>query len=171
MVQSMTDQVEAQVTIDIPQAEAWEKLRDLSLAANYVPGLVKVELSTPQSTGVGASRKVYQAGGRYIDETVEEWRDGEGFLLRLHHGDKPAAPFKRAWFRYDLATLDAAHTRFTASLIYELPWGGLGRVVNKLLLRRIMRKVIEDVALAMKLYYESGEPTTPDKLKQYKATH
>jgi hypothetical protein len=34
-----------------------------------------------------------------------------------------------------------------------------------------MRKVIEDVALAMKLYYESGEPTTPDKLKQYKATH
>ncbi len=32
-----------------------------------------------------------------------------------------------------------------------------------------MQGVISDVAIAMKLYYESGEPTTPEKLKQHKA--
>ena len=164
----MTDEVNATVVIDIPRQQAWEKLQDLSLAANYVPGLVKVELSTEQTTGVGASRRVYQSGGRYIEETVEEWHEGEGFLIRLHKGDKPAVPFKRAWFRYHLEDQDAMHTVFTATMIYELPWGGFGRFLNTVALKRIMKNVIGDVATAMKLYYESGEPTTPERLKQYK---
>lgn len=165
----MTDEVNATVVIDIPRQQAWNKLQDLTLAANYVPGLVKVELSTEQTTGVGASRRVYQSASRYIEETVEEWQEGEGFLIRLHKGDKPAVPFKRAWFRYHLQEQDAGHTAFTASLIYELPWGAFGRFLNAMALKRIMKNVIGDVATAMKLYYESGEPTTPEKLKQYKA--
>lgn len=166
----MTDQVDARVTIDMPLHEVWDMLRDLSLAAHYVPGLVKLEMSTAQHEGVGTSRRVYQSENRYIDETVEEWLDGEGFLLRLHHGDKPAMPFKQAWFRYHIEPKDSERTDFTASLIYELPLGLLGRLADKLLLRRIMRGVIRDVALAMKLYYESGEATTPEKLQHYKET-
>jgi hypothetical protein len=165
----MTDQVDASVTIDLPLHEVWARLRDLSLAANYVPGLVKVEMTTVQHEGVGTSRKVYQSASRYIDETVEEWLDGEGFLLRLHRGDKAAMPFKQAWFRYRIEPLDSERTCFTASLIYELPLGLLGKLADRLVLRRMMRGVIRDVALAMKLYYESGEATTPDKLKLYKA--
>jgi hypothetical protein len=167
----MTDEVNARATIDMPRQQAWEKLRDLTLAHNYVPGLVKVELTTEQKEGVGASRKVFQSETRYIEETVEEWNEGEGFLIRLHKGDKPAPPFKQAWFRYQLEDQGENQTLFTASMIYELPWGGFGRLLDKLLLGRIMRKVIGDVALAMKLYYESGEKTTPARLKQYKAAH
>ena len=40
----MTREVTAQVVIDLPRAEAWDKLRDLSLAHNYVPGIVKTEI-------------------------------------------------------------------------------------------------------------------------------
>jgi hypothetical protein len=167
----MTAEVSAKVIIDIPHQAAWNKLRDLTLAVNYVPGLVKVEMSGDQREGVGASRKVYQAASRYIEETVEQWHEGEGFLIRLHRGDKPAAPFKRAWFRYCIAEQDAHSTLFTASLIYELPWGLFGRLLDRLVLHRIMQNVIRDVALSMKLYYESGEATTPAKLKRYKAAN
>lgn len=167
----MVDEVQAEAVIDVPREQAWQNLRDLSLAHNYVPGLVKVELTTEQREGVGASRKVYQNETRYIEETVEEWNDGEGFLIRLHRGAKPAAPFKQAWFRYHLADESTTQTRFTASMIYELPWGGVGRVLNKLLMKRIIRGVLSDVAVAMKLYYETGEATTPEALKRYKAAH
>lgn len=166
----MTTEVKAQVIIDLPLQQAWEKLRDLSLAHNYVPGLVKVELTTEQREGVGASRKVYQSESRYIEETVEEWNEGEGFLIRLHKGDKPAPPFKQAWFRYHFEPQGADKTLFVASMKYEMPWGAFGRFLDGLLISRITKKVIGDVAISMKLYYESGEKTTPARLKQFKVT-
>jgi hypothetical protein len=42
----MTNEVTAEVIIELPRQDAWTTLRDLSLAANYVPGLARVEMST-----------------------------------------------------------------------------------------------------------------------------
>lgn len=165
----MPQEVTDKVIINMPRKEAWEMLRDLSLAHNYVPGVARVAMTTEHKEGVGASRKVFQGANKFIEETIEEWNEGEGFLLRLHKGDKPAPPFKQAWFRYQLEDQGTEQTHFSASLIYELPWGGFGHFLDKLMLNKIMRGTISDVAIAMKLYYESGEPATPDKLKEYKA--
>ena len=163
----MAQQVSSQVIINIPRAAAWEKLRDISLAHNYVPGIVKTEIVSEHTTGVGASRYVYRNRRSYIQETVEEWHDGTGFLIRLHKGDKPAPPFKSAWFRYELADHDTDSTRFTASMKYELPWGAFGSWLEKKL-QKLIAATIADVATAMKLYYETGEPTTAAALKRYK---
>ena len=57
------------VTFDMPRAQAWERLRDLTLAHRYVPGLTKTELHAGPREGVGASRRVYQGERRWLDET------------------------------------------------------------------------------------------------------
>ena len=88
----MAREVSEQIVIDLPRSEAWEKLRDISLAHNYVPGIAKTEIITEQTEGVGASRYVYRNPRSWIQETVEEWDEGSGFLIRLHKGDKPAPP-------------------------------------------------------------------------------
>jgi len=163
----MSQEVSAQILIDIPIAEAWAKLRDISLAHHYVPGIVKTVVVSPQRTGVGASRHVYRNATSYIQETVEEWQDGTGFLIRLHKGDKPAPPFKQAWFRYSLAAHGAAQTQLTVSLRYEMPWGRPGAWLGAKM-AKFVQATIADVALAMKLYYESGSPTTPATMKAYK---
>ncbi|GAB5451917.1 MAG: hypothetical protein Hals2KO_22450 [Halioglobus sp.] len=164
----MSEEVSAQAEINIPRAAAWEKLRDISLAHHYVPGLVNTEIVSEQREGVGASRYVYRTPRSYIQETVTEWNEGEGFLIRLHRGDRPAPPFKSAWFRYylaDGATPDT--TVFTASMGYELPGGGFGRWLGSRM-SGFVQKTIADVAMSMKLYYETGAATTPQALKQYK---
>lgn len=163
----MTTEVSAQVIIDLPRTAAWDKLRDITLAHNYVPGIVKTEVVSEQSEGVGASRYVYRNKTSYIQETVTQWNEGSGFLIRLHKGDKNAPPFKNAWFRYELADHDAEKTLFTASLGYEMPWGGLGAWLGKKM-EKFVQATVADVATAMKLYYESGEPTTAAALKAYK---
>lgn len=163
----MSQQVSSQLIIKLPRAAAWDKLRDISLAHNYVPGIVKTEIVSEQTEGVGASRYVYRNARSYIQETVEEWQEGSGFLIRLHKGDKPAPPFRTAWFRYELADNDADSTRFTASMEYELPWGPFGSWLEKKL-QKFIAATIADVATAMKLYYETNEPTTPATLKRYK---
>lgn len=164
----MTQEVTAEVLIDVPLAEAWEKLRDISLAHNYVPGIVETKIVSEQSEGLGASRYVYRNKKSYIQETVVEWQEGKGFLIHLHKGDKPAPPFRDAWFRYDLSENGSTQTRFTASLIYEMPWGRLGDWLGARM-ANFAQATIADVAIAMKLYYETGNPTTPAALKAYKA--
>ena len=164
----MPQEVTAQSLIDLPLAESWEKLRDISLAHNYVPGIVKTEIVSEHKEGVGASRYVYRTEKSYIQETVEEWQEGSGFLIRLHKGDKSAPPFKNAWFRYKLSDHGDGKTQFTASLTYEMPWGRLGAWLGARM-QNFVQATITDVALSMKLYYETGDPTTRETLKAYKA--
>ena len=164
----MTQEVSTQVIIDLPRAQAWQKLRDISLAHNYVPGIIKTEIVSSQREGVGASRYVYRNANSYIQETVEEWHEGEGFLIRLHRGDKPAPPFKQGWFRYQLDEQGPRQTLLTTSLKYELPWGAVGGWLEKRL-AAFIDKTVADVACSMKLFYETGEPTSKSALQAYKA--
>ena len=163
----MTREVSSSIVIDLPREQAWERLRDISTAHRYVPGIVDTRIVTDRSEGVGASRYVYRNQRSWIQETVEEWHPGEGFLIRLHRGDKPAPPFRASWFRYHFADAEPGATRFTATLIYELPWGALGAWLEKRM-EKVVQATIDDVATAMKLYYESGQPTTAAALKAYK---
>lgn len=163
----MTRKVSAQIVLDMPRERAWQKLRDISLAHNYVPGIVKTEIVSEPREGVGASRYVYRNARSYIQETVVEWDEGRGFLIRLHRGDKPAPPFRNAWFRYQLADEGADKTLFTASLEYELPWGAVGGWLEKRM-EKVVQATISDVATSMKLYYETGRPTTAAALKDFK---
>ena len=163
----MRQEVQAQTLIDLPRNEAWAKLRDISLAHNYVPGIVKTEIVSDQVEGIGASRYVYRNEKSYIQETVKEWQEGKGFLIHLHRGDKPAPPFKDAWFRYGLEDGGNGQTRLTTSLGYEMPWGRLGAWLGARM-AGFVQTTINDVALSMKLYYETGEPTTVAALKAYK---
>ena len=165
----MTRSVSAQVVIDLPRTAAWEKLRDISLAHHYVPGVVKTDIVSAEEEGVGASRYVYRNKISYIQETVVEWNEGQGFRIRLHKGDKPAPPFRNAWFRYALAEHGPQQSLLTVQLSYEMPWGGFGRWLGARM-AGFVRSTIADVALSMKLYYETGEPTTPAALKAHKTS-
>jgi hypothetical protein len=152
--------------MDMSRGKAWDILRDLSKAHYYVPGLVNTEITTEKTTGVGASRMVYQSETRGIDETVEEWNEGHGFLIRLHKGDKGApAPFSKGQFRYAIED-EGDGTQLTCSLIYTMRWGILGVVLDKLLLNFIMRRIIADVTLSMRFFYETGLTPTKRDLKE-----
>lgn len=158
----------SKVSIAIPKSQAWEKLQDLSLAHNYVPGIIKTEITTAQKTGVGASRKVYQSKSKALQETVVEWNEGEGFKIRLHKGDKDA-PFKNAYFQYQLAEGPNNTTELTAIMGYEPPLGKFGKALDNLFLNKVITKVINDVALSMKLFYETNQPTKKSDLKKLKS--
>lgn len=143
--------------IDLPHEQVWSKLRDLTLAPHYVPDLTGCQLHPGPERGLGASRRVFQKNGQWLDETVSEWHEGEGFLIRLHRGDKGApVPFREAWFRYAIASA-GERTAFTASLIYQPAGGVFGKLLDRLLLRRALNKVVTQIAVNLKAFYETGE--------------
>ncbi|MCG8317356.1 MAG: SRPBCC family protein [Pseudomonadales bacterium] len=154
-----------QVIIDIPVTEAWNKLQDLTLAHHYVPGIVRTELVTENKTGVGASRKVFRANDNSLQETVTEWHEGSGFKIRLHKGEKDA-PFKNAYFQYQIEPSGSNKTRFVATMGYTPPLGRLGKTLDSLLLNKVISGVIRDVAVSMKHFYETGIPTKKSDMKR-----
>lgn len=160
--------VTVQVELNMPRQQAWEKLRNLGLAHHYVPGIVDTRITSTHKEGVGASRNVYQKRGGYLQETVTEWIDGEGFTLRLHKGEQDA-PFKNAWFRYQLTDVGGGTakpaTRLTTTMGYTLPMGAVGALLDRLLLRKIIQDVIGKVALSLKHYYEHGTTATKAQLR------
>lgn len=155
----MTTEATYSIPLHMPLNEAWMKLRDLTQAPNYVPDLTGCELHPGPIDGIGASRRVFQKSGRWLDETVTSWQEGTGFVIRLHQGEKGApGPFRTAHFRYQL-TPKGDVTELTTSMSYDLRWGPLGRLLDKLLLKKALGKAVARIAKNQKKYYETGVPS------------
>ena len=146
----------------------WAKLSDLSVAHFYVPGLTGTKVTTENARGVGASRQVFSKRPP-MDETVIEWEEGAGMLLRLHYGEKDNwGPFTRVFYRYGMRA-DGDGTVLQNSMSFELKGGKLGHMLGSSLISKAFRKTLNEVTLAQKLYYETGEQVTPEILKAAKA--
>jgi hypothetical protein len=150
--------VAGSTVISMPVKQAWNKLRDLTLAHHYVPGIVDTEIITDRKTGIGASRRVYRDNNTYLIETVISWDEGHGFKIRLHddQGDAPF-PFASAWFTYRLSPEGTDRTRLDTSLEYEMRGGCLGHWIDHLALSDILRQRANDVPDNLRRFYESGD--------------
>ena len=158
----------ATVTLDLPLEETWSRLADYSVAHNYVPGLTRTEIVSAVVTGPGAHRRVY-TGDKFIEETIVDWREGQGFTMRLHRGVRPMPPFKSAEFDYQLSPRGADQTRVTLTLRVTLPWGIIGSVLGRALILPAMNKQLAAVAAGMKHFYETGAPATDEDRKRLAA--
>ena len=153
-------QVAVSVVAGLPVDRAWLLLSDFSLPHNYVPDIIRTEIVSAQTAGVGAHRRVYSDEDSYLEETVIEWREGEGFTIRLHEGDEPMMPFQRAEFSYAISAEDDDSTRIALAMLIEMPWGGFGATLADWVILPIMEDRLVQVAAGMKYFYESGEPAT-----------
>ena len=153
---------QAEVIVNLPRSEVWQRLRDLTIPHKYVPGLRDCRMSTTQKEGVGASRRVFTTSGMEMDETVVEWNEGNGFVIRLHDGDKPPPPiFSEASFHYILEDAPNGQTKFLPTMTYTLKFGVLGSLLDTLLINMIVRSNMKKVGLGLKQFYETGKPSNP----------
>ena len=135
------------VNLQMSPEEAWNKLKDLSLAPLYVPGVKSMEFVTRKKEGKGAARIVYPQN---LKEEVITWKPGREVLLRLSKkGSESFFPFKKAVFRYSLE--ETGTTFMKLSLEYEPILGKLGH----LFFGGIIQKRITKTAESLKQYYEN----------------
>ena len=165
----MKHEASARVLIGMPREQVWDRLRDLSLAHNYVPGVTGCEITSSKQEGVGASRRVLRRRGGPMDETVTDWHEGQRIVLRLHCGEVPPMPFRRAQFTYRLENGGESHTALVTSLHFDMRWGRLGQWLHDRFLQRIFRSTIRDVAIAMKQFYETEKPVLPADMPALRA--
>ena len=158
--------VQKQIMIDVPHAESWNKLRDISLAHNYIPNVSKIEIITSKTEGLGASRKAYLEGKKkVVDETVIDWKDDIGFTLRLDINGKRVLPwFNEFHFQYHIEEADHK-TLFRPAIIYQPRSKFLLGLQNKIY-HCALGKELKVICASMKAYYETGQPTSKARLKE-----
>jgi hypothetical protein len=163
----MSTTVRGAAAIPLPLETCWQKMRDLTRAKDYVPGLSDCVVTTAAKEGVGASRVVTHKQFGAMNETVVVWDEGRGITLRLHKGDKPARPFAEAFFRYEFrpaASGSVAGCEIHTALTYRLPFGPVGRLLDRLFLRRLFQQNVVDAAVCLAEYYRTERPVPRTEL-------
>lgn len=131
--------------LDCGREEAWGKLKDLSLAPRYVPGVASMVFLTGRKEGIGAKRRVFP---QKLDEEAIGWEEGREIVLALSKSGKAGFfPFKKARFRYLLTGGKPASMEL--SMEYDPMLGKTGH----LLFGGIIDSRIRKTALALREFY------------------
>ena len=163
----MATTVRASARIPLSLDACWQRFRDLTRAKDYVPGLSDTVITTERREGVGASRIVSHQQFGDMNETVTEWDEGRGMTIRLHKGDRNAPPFREASFRYEFrSTAETDACEIHTALTYVLPGGPLGRLVDRLFMRRIFQRNVVDTAVCLAENYRTDQPIDPTRLSE-----
>lgn len=158
--------VNVAVVVLVPVETGWEIMSDLSVPHHYVPGIERTEIVSRELSGNGVHRRVYESADEYLDETVVEWQEGAGFVLKLHEGETALWPFERAEFSYAIQQLGDQSSLVELAMLTQMPWGRFGEWLgSKFILPEVEGRLVA-VAAGLKFFYETGRSATNEERDQ-----
>ncbi len=137
------------VWINAPRETVWRRLADLGGIHVFHPGLSGSQLLGDQPEGIGARRRCELKGGGHLDEEVVEWADQESLALTIT-GGKGLPPFVRAGGRFTLSDGENGGTVVGLALEYQLRFGWLGSLMDRLMVRREFERTVPAILKGLK---------------------
>jgi len=143
------------IHIDAPRSQVWDAIADLGGVQTFHPGVTKSYYTSEQTEGVGASRRCELKPVGSVDEHAIDWRPGKSVTLDVRPGPK-GPPFKRAQGRMWVDE-DSDGTRAGLEFEYQLKFGPIGLLLDRLIIRRQFEKMLPAVLRGLKNHVEGGE--------------
>jgi uncharacterized protein YndB with AHSA1/START domain len=121
----------------------WALLEDFEHIAAFNPNLARSRhIGDAPREGLGAERRCDLKDGRnWIEERVVDWRPGEGYTVEIYAGTLPIRDVRTTL----AVTPTEAGSRTSMQIAYRPKYGILGKAIDKLVLRRQMRELMEKV--------------------------
>lgn len=143
-----------QIHIEAPKERVWEVLADIGGIYKWNPSVMYSYSTSEETQGQGATRHCDLFDHRgYLKERVMDWREGEGFKIRVYQTD---LPLKRNVVRFALEG-DKRGTVVMVNPDYTIKYGALGFIMDRLFLRRKVKKGMEGLLAGLKYHLETGE--------------
>jgi uncharacterized protein YndB with AHSA1/START domain len=117
--------------IRAPRHVVWETLADLEGVSQWNPAVDAAECISDQRRGLGARRRCYMHPSGWMVESVSEWEPEEVIAFTIEN----APPIRTGLGRFVLSE-DGADTRLQAGFEYEVRYGPLGPVIDRLIVHR-----------------------------------
>ncbi len=143
-------------TIEAPTDRVWAALADIGSISVWNPGVRESHLTSDVDAALGATRHCDLGGRNYLDEEVVEFIAGEALTMRI---TKTNLPFRQADIRFRLEPQGTA-TRVSVSPEYQMKLGPLGRLMDRLMVRRTYEKGMRALLRGLKNHVEAEGATS-----------
>jgi len=137
-----------------PPGRVWSLLSDLEAVAHYNPGVRRAVIEGDQRQGVGARRACELSPKGRVVERVTHWEAERALGLEVAESDWPIR-FMRWVTRVEPSETG---TRISQSLEYELKFGLLGRLLDRLVMRSKLTRTLDEVFASLVKHAEGRPP-------------
>ncbi len=146
----MQSQMQADLVIGAPRSAVWATLTDLEGVGRWNPAIDTAECLSDQRQGLGARRRCYMHPSGWMTEVVTEWEPERAVAFTVEN----APPLKTGVGRFVLSD-EPAGTRLLASFDYEVRFGPLGPVIDRLIVHRQLSSAWEEGMQGLRAYLEA----------------
>jgi ligand-binding SRPBCC domain-containing protein len=140
------------VQANCPPEHVWALLSDLEAVQRYNPTVRSATIQGARRTGVGAERACELVPRGRVVERVTHWEDGRAVGLEVAESDWPIH-FMRWMTRLEPS---GQATRITQDLEYQVKFGPLGWLLDKLMMKRKLRSTLDAVFAELVKRAEAG---------------
>lgn len=145
-----------EVWIDASKEQVWEVLADFGNIYKFNPTVPKSYSTSEQTTGLGATRHCdFGGSGSSVEERIVEWQEGESMTIDIYDSVK-TPPFKQSGAVISIKEQDDG-TLVSGSLVYELKFGPIGGLMDKMMVRSQFESAWSGVLAGLKSYVETGK--------------
>jgi uncharacterized protein YndB with AHSA1/START domain len=137
------------MVIGAPRHLAWEALADLEGVSRWNPAVDVAECVSEARRGLGARRRCYMHPSGWMVESVIEWEPEQVIAFAIEN----APPIRTGLGRFVLSENDAG-TRLQASFDYEIRFGPLGPVIDRLVVHRQLSTARNDAMSCLRRHLE-----------------
>jgi len=144
-------QLNHEISIQAPTDKVFAVLSDLEAVQHYNPGVKKATYISDNREGAGAARVCDLGKDGQVKERVVDWRPGESITMELYESPWPIEFMK--WKTVVKSTGDG--TLLSQTLDYQMKFGLLGSLMDRLMMRNKMDKTLSQVFGSLKNYVEA----------------
>ena len=145
--------VTKQTKINAPANEVWGAIADFGGVYKWAPNVASSYSTTDANGGVGAGRHCEVPGFGGIDEEIVEWKEGHSYKYQVENIG-PIGKLVNEWS----VTSDGNNSLVTTNVSYRMRFGIIGALMDKLMVRRSIRKAMAQSQAGLKSYVETREP-------------
>jgi uncharacterized protein YndB with AHSA1/START domain len=137
-----------------PHSRVWEAIADVGQIAQWHPGVERSPVVSNQRSGLGATRRVELYDGSSAVEEVTGLDEGRSLTVVM---SEHSMPLSRGAATFVVEDAGDGTTRVTMSLDYEMKYGAFGWLMNNLMLRPIVGKLLSSMIAGLDHHLVTGE--------------
>ena len=140
--------------IDASSEAVWSVLGRYMHIDEFAPQIMSVEALTTGEDGVGSKRRNVFENGTSVVEEVTQWKQGEGFTVKL--SDMAAMPLHEASSEVRITPM-GGRSKVTWTFDYRVKYGPIGWLMGQTLMKMMMRKIIDGNLKGLEVKVTSGQ--------------
>lgn len=146
------------ITVDASKEKAWKTLADFAGISIFHPAVPKsYAINGTADTGLGAERRceLSDDGAKFVDERIVRFVDGKEYDVEIYGGNQ-IPPINNFIVTIGLESVTSNQTRIYLRANYQPKFGPIGAVMNMMMIKPFLNKVMNGILLGFKHHIETG---------------